>query len=406
MKFTLKTLMEEVGCKKYPERWGEIFDGAMAEYDEQGCYLTKVEFYDELHEKYGCFSKYGEVYKAAARQTAEDEALSRFLTLLAMALQDDEHKKDDLKMFSRPVTPEGKGVLAYEMVTGLALCSQLETGAENMRKRGFPQETINDVLTLAVGGVSTSERKNNGAPGFELLGWAQLYINARLLIIERLEIEFLSKFSAKAIVFQNKDGAIVSLANDLELHRDGFALGSLHYEEEEGSWIATVEETEDAWVGYPFAENGYVSGEKIELSKEEWDKVLETGDPVIRLHIPPVGKMTPEMIDKTLVEAKKFAKEHYPDFNYKAFACHSWLVDPQLDEILNQESNIVKFRQRFHSLTRKSGGTDVFNFIFNKPNMNFDIRDLPEDSSLQRALKNHYLSGKAIYELEGFFLKS
>ena len=139
------------------------------------------------------------------------------------------------------------------------------------------------------------------------------------------------------------------------------------------------------------------------LSKEEWDKVLETGDPVIRLHIPPVGKMTPEMIDKTLEETKKFAKEHYPDFHYKAFACHSWLVDPQLDEILNKESNIVKFRQHFHSLTRKSGGTDVFNFIFNKPNMNFDIRDLPEDSSLQRALKQHYLSGKAIYELEGFF---
>ena len=403
MKFTLKTLMEEVGCKKYPERWSEIFDAAMDEYDARGCYLTKVEFYDELHEKYGCFSKYGEVYKAAARQTAEDEALSRFLTLLAMALQDDAHKKDDLKIFSRPVTPEGKDTLAYEMVTGLALCSQLETGAENMRKRGFAEETINDVLTLAVGGVSTSERKNNGAPGFELLDWAQRYIEAKLLIIERLEIEFLGKFSAKAIVFRNKEGEILALANDLELHHDGFALGSLHYEEVEGSWVATVEEKECSWAGYPFTENGYVSNEKIELSKEEWEKVLETGEPVIRLHIPPVGKMTPEMIYKTLEETKIFAKEHYPDFHYKAFSCHSWLVDPQLDEILNKESNIVKFRQRFHSLTRKSSGTDVFNFIFNKPNMDFDIRDLPEDSSLQRALKNHYLNGKAIYELEGFF---
>ncbi|MBP3462284.1 MAG: hypothetical protein J6J72_01655 [Tyzzerella sp.] len=81
-------------------------------------------------------------------------------TLKTLMEEVDEHKKDDLKMFSRPV----KNALAYEMVTGLALCSQLETGAENMRKRGFPQETINDVLTLAVGGVSTSERKHNGAP--------------------------------------------------------------------------------------------------------------------------------------------------------------------------------------------------------------------------------------------------
>lgn len=403
MKFTLESLMAEVGCEKYPERWNEIFDAAMQEYDEKGCYLTKIEFYDELDAKYGCFSKYGDVYKAAAAQTAQDEALGRFLTLLAMALQDDEHRKEDLKGFKRPVTPEGKVPLAYEMVTGLALCSQLESGAENMRKRKFPENLIKEVLTQAVGGVSTSERKNNGAPGFELLGWSQHYINGELLTIERLEIEFLSKFSGRAIVFKNKDGEIVALAENFELNRDGFALGSAHFEGEEGSWTAIVEETENAWVGYPFKENGYVSNEKIELPKNEWEKVLEKGDPVIRLHIPPIGKMTPELIDLTLEETKKFAREHYPDFEYKAFACHSWLIDPQLDEILNSESNIVKFRQRFHSLTYKSSGKDVFNFIFNKPDMNFDIQDLPEDSSLQRALKNHYLNGKAIYELEGFF---
>ena len=130
-------------------------------------------------------------------------------------------------------------------------------------------------------------------------------------MIERLEIEFLSKFYAKAVVFQNQSGEIVTLAHDIELHRDGFALGSVHYEEEEGSWIATVEETEQTWCGYPFQENGYVSKEKIELSKDEWEKVLETGDPVIRIHIPPFGKMTTEMIDKTIEETKKFAKEHF-----------------------------------------------------------------------------------------------
>ena len=403
MKFTLESLMKEVGCKKYPERWREIFDQAMAEYDNQGCYLTKTKFYDELHATYGCFSKYGEVYKAAARQTAEDEALGRFLTLLAIALQDDEYRKMDLREFSRPVTPMGKEPLAYEMVTGLALCSQLEMGAENMRNRHFSEETICEVLTLVVGGVSTSERKNNGAPGFELLGWCQLYMDAKLLLIERLEIEFLSRFHAKAVVFRNQSGEIVTLAQDLELHRDGFALGSAHYDDEEGSWLAMIEETEQTWCGYPFQENGYVSKDKIALSKNEWEKVLETGDPVIRIHIPPFGKMTPEMIDKTIEETKKFAKKHYPDFDYKAFACHSWLIDPQLDEILNPESNIVQFRQRFHSLSFKSKGEDIFNFIFNKPNMEFDIHDLPEESSLQRALKQHYLNGKAIYEMEGFF---
>lgn len=403
MKFTLESLMAEVGCSKYPERWSDIFDAAMQEYEEQGCYLTEAEYYDKLHEKYGCFAKYGEVYKAAAIQTAQDEALGRFLTLLSMALHDHEHREEDLKRFIRPVTPEGKDPLAYEMVTGLALCSQLEYGVQNMKKRNFSEELIKEVLAMAVGGVSTSERTHNGAPGFELLERSQQYIDARLVLIGRLKMEFMSIFSAKAVVLQNLNGEIVVLAHDLELHHDGFALGSLHFEDTEGSWMARVDETKTTWIGYPFQENGYVSKEKIVLSKNEWKKVLEYGDPVIRLHIPASGRMTPEMIDKSLEETKKFAAKHFPEYKYKAFDCRSWLMDPQLDEILNKDSNIVKFRKRFRSLTCKSMGQAVFYFIFNKPDMNFDIQDLPEDSSLQRALKEHYLNGEAIYELEGFF---
>lgn len=403
MKFTLERLMAEVRCEKYPERWNEIFEAAMKEYDENGCHLTNPDFYDFLNEKYGCFERYGKIYKKAAEQTGDDEALSRFLTLLVMALKDEEHRKEDLKNFSRPAIPAGKAVLAYEMVTGLALCSQLESGAENMRKRNIPEDVIRQTLKLAVDGVSTTERKHHGAYGFELLGWSQHYMNSKLFLIERLEVEYLSKFSGRAIVFRNTEGEIKILAEDIALHKDGFALGSAHYEDEEGSWTAFVEETEDAWIGYPYMDNGYVAKDKIVLQKSAWQKVLEKGDPAIRLHIPPLGKMTPEMIDKTIEAAKEFAKKHFPEFEYKAFVCHSWLMDTQLDTLLNPESNIVKFSQRFHRLTLKSKGEDVFNFIFNKPDMNFKIQDLPENSSLQKTLKEHYLDGKAIYEMEAFF---
>jgi hypothetical protein len=38
-----------------------------------------------------------------------------------------------------------------------------------------------------------------------------------------------------------------------------------------------------------------------------------------------------------------------------------------------------------------------------KSDMNFRVEDLPENSSLERALKKHFLSGKAIYETYGYF---
>ena len=101
---------------------------------------------------------------------------------------------------------------------------------------------------------------------------------------------------------------------------------------------------------------------------------------------------------------RAFFKQYYPDFKYKAFYCGSWLLDPQLEEMLGAQSNIAKFGRRFSRLTARSGGNAVFGFVFLKPNPAEVILDeLPENTRLERALKAHYKSGKAIYELQGYF---
>jgi hypothetical protein len=108
-------------------------------------------------------------------------------------------------------------------------------------------------------------------------------------------------------------------------------------------------------------------------------------------------------VDATLRETKAFLRDYFPEFSYKAFVCGSWLLDPQLETLLGRDANIVKFGKRFARLTAKSAGNGVFNFVFKKPNTDFDIRDLPESTRLERALKEHYLNGKAIYEMYGYF---
>lgn len=62
------------------------------------------------------------------------------------------------------------------------------------------------------------------------------------------------------------------------------------------------------------------------------------------------------------------------------------------------ESNIVVLENP------KTEGIDVFNFVFKMQyTKEIDYNSIPEDTSLQRALKNHYLDGKYIYEYEGIF---
>ena len=169
--------------------------------------------------------------------------------------------------------------------------------------------------------------------------------------------------------------------------------------------MATITETDSSYEGYPLNERGFVVNNIVSLSKNEWDKVLSPGDPVISVHIPATGSLSPEKIDESLQAATHFFRTYYPDYEYKAFVCYSWLMDPQLVDLLGPDSNISKFNMRFQKVTGKSNGNNVFNFVFLKPDMNFSLEELPENTRLEKALKKHYLDGKAIYGMAGYFFE-
>ena len=402
-KLTLEQLMAAVGCPQYPERWNDIYEEAMEEYDKNGCPLASWDFYENLNQKYGCFEEYGYVYQAAVEQLQNEELLQRFLVILTMALNDKEHKKEDLKEFKRPRTPEGKEPVAYEMATALALCTQFEGAAANLRKRGVDEKYIKDSFLYAVNGTRNYIWRHDGAYGYDLLSWAQKYIDGTLFPINRLEIELFATFGGRTIVYQNEVGELMPLAHELAVHKSGIGLGSKHYEDEAGSWECFVEEDEEHWIGYPFLENGLVAKEKIKLRKDEWKEVVRRGDPAVSVHIPPTGKLTDELVEATLKETREFIAKYYPEFKYKAFGCTSWMMSTQLDDLLGG-GNIVKFSQRFRRITRKAKGEDVFGFVFHKPDMNFEIKDLRENTTLEKKLKELYMNGGALYEMYGFFL--
>jgi hypothetical protein len=276
---------------------------------------------------------------------------------------------------------------------------------EKLKERNLPEDIIIGVLRLPENGIFEYERRY-GAPGFNYLGWFQLAIDGRLFRINRLEMEIGAKFDAKACVFQNGKGEHIALAHARSLHKSGFALGARNFEDSEGSWTAMVEETENAFVGYPYDAKGYVKSEKVTLKKSEWKKVIENGDPMVGVHIPGDGRLNDEDVENTIRETREFLAKYYPDYKYKAFGCGSWLMDPQLIDILGEESNIGKFCKRFSSMAGSSDGNAVFHFVFlrpGKPGVDFSLEDLPENTRFEKALKKLYLEGKCIYEMYGYF---
>lgn len=376
-KYTIEQLMETVGCKKYPKRWAQFFDDAMVKYEEQGCVLAETKFYDELENKYHCFQEYKYAYERAAKETQKDEPLCRFLVLLAMALNDETHRQEDLKEFERPQVPQGKSKDAYEMVTGLAMCSQFHNIAHKLGEKGIPELYVCRVLQFAARGVRNYIWRHNGEIGFDLLWWTQKYMDGMLFPIGRLEIECYGVWEANGTIFVDPCGKYIAMAD--------------------------AKETDVDWVGYLYDSDGQVEKELSHLSKDTWNKVLEKGDPVVQIHIPADGPLKEEMVDETLLETKEFIAKYLPDFQYKAFACHSWMMSTKLDDMLDPNSNIVKFGRRFHRLICDGKGEDVFSFVFLKPNMSFELEELPENTTLEKKIKAHYRQGNVLYEMHGLF---
>ena len=399
---TMEELAQKIGITAFPEYYKDFYDDVMQDFDANGCLYTNPEYYDYLHKTYGVLNSYLKLYKKAAVEIGKNEYLSRALALLCHSLKDAEvrsGKKEILEL------PEKAGDFAYEMFPALAAASEFEIAYNTLKERNLPIDILNKTLQLPENGIPSFKMRHQNRPGYSFLPWFQLAIDSKLFELGRLQYEIFCGFEANACIFRNKAGEEIALASDLALHKSGFALGSKFFEDAEGSWTANITETTTTFEGYPFDKRGFVSHDMISLPKDEWELMLSPGDPVISIHIPATGSLSPELVDESLQKASEFFRAYYPDYAYKAFVCYSWLMDPQLVDLLGVDTNISKFNMRFQKLTGKSHGNHVFKFVFLKPDMNFTLEELPENTRLERALKKHYLDGKAIYGVAGYFFE-
>jgi hypothetical protein len=402
----INALMQAVNCTKWPERWNSLFDAAVKKYEELGCPLADSDHYVQLEEKYHMFGEVLEAYIICADKIKGDKAFELFLVLASMALEKRDGIRAELNEFVRPVSPDNADDIKYDMLPGLIICSMTEYSFNKMKGLGLENDKIFGALSLfAKNGVKGFMLRHNGNYGYDLLNWFQLAVDGELFPLDHLQIQVNVKYNCDAHVFKNENGEITALALPQRVHRSGHVLGARFCEDEEGAFDADYTETDQAYIGHPLDENGLILKETVALSKNEWKIALQKGDFVASIHLPRNASITKEDTDKFFADTKEFLRKYFPDYDYKAIVCGSWLIDPALKEILKPTSNIIDFQERFKKVQVKSRGEGVFKFVFNKADMNFNLEELEETTSLQRAVKERYLNGKAIYEVMGYVIK-
>ena len=101
--------------------------------------------------------------------------------------------------------------------------------------------------------------------------------------------------------------------------------------------------------------------------------------------------------------AKDFFAKYFSEFSPKFFMCDSWLLCPKLADILEPDSNTVKFMKLWQPIDYPKDNSAqaverVFGFGFNRN----EIEHAPETTGLQRRLKKYLLSGGNIDITAGY----
>lgn len=121
---------------------------------------------------------------------------------------------------------------------------------------------------------------------------------------------------------------------------------------------------------------------------------------VINIHIPRSGEpLTEESCKEAYLLAKSFWKDHVAQESCP-FVCHSWLLDPHLEDFLPKNTNTYRFFKSFdiyHSIPDKNR-TSLWRLF---DTMEQDPDKLPADTSMRRAFIDYLKNGGRLGEGSG-----
>ncbi len=127
---------------------------------------------------------------------------------------------------------------------------------------------------------------------------------------------------------------------------------------------------------------------------------LKEGDKVIEVHIPEGEPLTKEACAESFKMAKEFLSKFFPEFDYKCFLTHTWLLDKTVNQFLKPESNIIKFQEFFEEVY-KNESPAVLRYTLGWDTTPENLAEKTPSNSFGQKIKEYFLSGGKFYEVLG-----
>lgn len=137
------------------------------------------------------------------------------------------------------------------------------------------------------------------------------------------------------------------------------------------------------------------------LDKDYPDFQIKNNEQVIEIHIPSGDRLSKEEIDNSFDLAKDFFATFFPNYEYKYFTCHSWLLDETLNNFLKPTSNIILFANRFTILEKKPSYA-ILKFTFTWDTTKENLSTKTPTTKLNECIQSAVLNDTKFYEPLGF----
>lgn len=340
----LKKLCEYIGLEKMPDSWVNCYDNSIKYFADNSVNKNTIKEALEFYFLDNNTDYNNKIFECVDLINS-DRNLSEifFLIYYILFIDSDENYKDiwNIKYNENIFKSHGSSFIPI-----IVLLNAFNIHKENMNRCNFDLEQINYHKNI-IKHVCIDDVFNRHLKGirFSQMLCGSYFINIRIIQVGRLQYE-LSRFDEKYQIYRN------SKNNDIKLKTE--------------------------------------SNDDILICKPE--------DYCIKIHIPTGDKLLIDNVKNSIESSKKYILKYFKDKIKQdyIYCCKSWLLSRQLINILNKDSNILKFQKLFYSLAQIEDKSDFINFIFNESNCS-DYTKLPENTYLQRKIKEKLLQNTKLY---------
>ncbi|CAM3679567.1 hypothetical protein ERUR111494_06675 [Erysipelothrix urinaevulpis] len=86
--------------------------------------------------------------------------------------------------------------------------------------------------------------------------------------------------------------------------------------------------------------------------------------PMINVHIETGTDLSPQAVSQSFTMANEFFSQYYPAHTYQYFICRTWILHPSLNKLLDDNSNLMRFKNRFDLIATSQNYTQALERIY------------------------------------------